>query len=206
MRKSSLKAAFVAAMLFAFVACKPKEINQLAESASALSKVFAAETAHAAKGKQIVVIACNVPQGPLASVAGDFKSEFEKQGLSIIETKTVELGDPMNYRDYGLKLADLLEVMNKHPEAGAIVSLVGAPLVRGAELGEIPASHPPVFVIATAQIGLAPGVPTNPGALRQMLDAKVIQMAVADGAGIAGGKTDAEKIFNQHYQILRSNF
>lgn len=196
----------ITALFLAASGCKPKEINQLAQAGSALSTIFAAETAKTAGGKkQIVMIVSNTAQGPWANVASEYRGAFEKQGLSVVETKAVDLGDAMHYADYGLKAADLLDAITKHSEAGAIVSLVGAPLLRANDLGSIPANHPPILVIATAQIGLAPGVPGNLATLMQMLDAKVVQWAIVDGAGTGGGKTDTEKNFNQHYQILRSN-
>ena len=194
-------------MLVAFAACKPKEINELRQAGSALSTVFAAETALAAgANKQIVMIVPKATQGPLANVGDEFKTAFQKEGLSIVEILSVDLGDPMRYGEFGWKAVDFLEAIQKHPGVGAIVSLAGAPLLNRNDLGQVPATHPPILVIATAQIGMAPGVPANPSVMAQMLDAKIIQLAVVDGEGTPSGKSDkAHKLFSQHFQILRAS-
>ena len=192
-------------LIFAFAACKPKEVNQLSDAASALRTVFAAETAKLAGAtKQIVMIVPKVVPGATANLGDEFKSAFQKEGLSVVEIKAVDLGNPMRYAEYGLKVADLIEAIEKHPQAGAIVSLVGLPKIN--HPGQVPAIHPPILVVATAQIGMSPGVPANPSVLMQMLDAKIIQVAIVDGSGTPTGKGDkASQLFNQHYQILRAS-
>ncbi|MEO6182971.1 MAG: hypothetical protein ABIP71_07745 [Verrucomicrobiota bacterium] len=194
------------ALLLSFSACKPKEINQLVDAGSALKTVFSLETAQVAgANKQVVMIVPNAMQGPASALGGEFKSALQKQGLSVVEMKAVDLGDPMRYNQFGWKAADFFAVLQKHSGVGAIVSLVGAPLLQPDDLGKIPATHPPVLVIATRQIGIALGVPTNPAVLEQMLNAKILQLAVIDGAGSSGKTDEAHKIFDQQFHILRSN-
>lgn len=194
------------ALLLSFSACQPKEINQLADAGSALKTVFALETAKVAgANKQVVMIVPNATKGPAAAIGGEFKSALQKQGLSVVEMKPVDLGDPMRYDQYGLKADDFFAVLQKHSSVGAIVSLVGAPIIQANDVGKIPAIHPPVLVIATRQIGIALGVPTNPTVLEQMVNAKIIQLAVLDGAGSSGKPDEAHKIFDQQFRILRLN-
>ncbi|MEP6662650.1 MAG: hypothetical protein ABJC04_03200 [Verrucomicrobiota bacterium] len=193
-------------LLLALAACKPKGLNELSESAAALKTVFAVETAHVAGGnKQIVLLVPNAAQGPAATLREEFKTAFAKQGLTVVEIVPVDLGDPMQYRQFGLKAADFLAVAQKHPSVGAIVSLVGAPLWRATDLENLPTPHPPVLVVATRQIGLAPGVPGSSAALEQMLAAKIIQVAVVDGAGSSGKDDKPSKTFDRYYHFLRSN-
>lgn len=205
MNRLFLTLIFFCASLFAFVACKPKEVGDLNDSASALKTVFAAETAKlAGANKKIVLIVSKPIPGATGNVGQDFKDAFQKVGVSVVETKVVDLGDPMRYGTYGLSAADFLDAIEKHPEAGAIASLVGAPRISSP--GQVPATHPPVSVIATRQIGLAPGVAGNPDVLAQLLRAKIIQLAIVDGTGASGQKGDkARALFDQHYQILRAN-
>jgi hypothetical protein len=191
-------------MLLAFNACKPKAVNELSDSGAALKKVLATETAQAAHAsKQVVLIVPNA-QGSAASLGPDFKAALEKKGLSV-QLRPVDLGDPMHYNDFGLKAADFLDVLQKYSGAGAIVSLVGAPLLRSSDLGKIPAGGPPVLVVATRQIGLAAGVPTSPAVLEQMVAAKIIHLAILDGTGSSGKPGDDYKVFDKNFRILRSN-
>ncbi len=190
-------------LLLTFAACKPKAIDELSDSGTALKKVLAIETAQVAQAsKQVVLIVPNAAQAPAASLGDDFKSALEKKGLSV-QLKPVDLGNPMHYDEFGLKAADFLDVLQQHSGVGAIVSLVGAPLVRNNELNKIPAGGPAVLVVATRQIGLATGVPTNPAVLEQMLAAKIIHLAIADGTGSSGKPDDVYKNFDQHFRILR---
>jgi len=57
-------------------------------------------------------------------------------------------------------------------------------------------------------VGNKMGVRADPMQLAPLLDAKVIQLAIVDGANPAilkGGKADpARELFAQHYSILRS--
>ncbi|MEO5802050.1 MAG: hypothetical protein ABIR24_00850 [Verrucomicrobiota bacterium] len=204
MKFTSLRAVFFCGLLLAFNACKPKAIDELSDSGTALKNVLAIETAQVAHAKrQVVLIVPNAAQGPAASLAGDFKTALEKKGLSV-QVRPVDLGDPMHYNEFGLKAADFLDVLQKHSGAGAIVSMVGAPLVRPNDLNKISAGGPAVLVIATRQIGLAPGVPTNPTVLEHMIAAKIIHLAIVDGPGSSDKPDGAYKNFDQHFRILRS--
>ncbi len=205
MNRKSFNLAGLCVLILAFAACKPKELNELTEAASALKTVFAAETAQAAgANKQIVMIVSKAAHGISADVGDEFKSAFQKEGLSVVEIRSADLGDPMRYGEFGLKATDFLQAIQKHPDVGAIVSLVGVPKIN--DVGQVPATHPPILVIATAQIGMAPGVRANPDVLAQMLDAKIIQLAVVDSEGAPSGKSDkASQVFSQHFQILRGS-
>jgi hypothetical protein len=204
MNPSSLRAVCLCGLLLAFTACKPKAVDELSDSGTALKKVLAIETAQIAHAKkQIVLIVPNAAQGPAASLSGDFKSALEKQDLSV-QLRPVDLGDPMHYNDFGLKAADFLDVLEKSSGVGVIVSLVGAPLLRVNDLNKLPAERPAVLVVATRQIGLAPGIPTNPTVLEQMLAAKIIHLAIVDGTGSSGKPDEPYKVFDQHFRILRS--
>lgn len=193
----------VCLLLLTFNACKPKAVNELSDSGTALKTVLAIETAQVAHiNKQVVLIVPNATQGPAASLADNFKIALEEKGLSV-QLRPVDLGDPMRYNEFGLKAVDFLDVLQKHSGAGVIVSLVGAPLLQKNDLNKMPAAGPAVVVVATRQIGLAAGVPTNPALLEQLLTAKIIHLAVADGTGSSGKQDDVYKSFDQNFRILR---
>ncbi len=203
MNAPSLRVLSLCGLVLAFAACKP---NGAIDGSDSLQTVLALETAQAASAnKQVVLIASNAVQGPGATVRKEFKVALEKQGLSVVEIKQADLGDPMRYDEFGLKATDFLEVMRKHSGVGAIISLVGAPLLRVNDFSSLQSTHPPVLVVATRQIGFAPGVPANPGVLEQMLNAKIIQVAIVEGAGTSGKSDKAYKTFDQNYRIFRAN-
>jgi hypothetical protein len=104
----------------------------------------------------------------------------------------------------GLKAADFLDVLEKSADVGAIVSLVGAPLLKPGDLARVPAQHPPVLVVATAMLGNLPGVAGEPMRLARLLDARVIQVAIVDGSDPTASKAEpTHELFAQHYRILR---
>jgi len=206
MRKILFRASACCSLLLALSACKQKELDKLDDSAAALREVFAAETAQVAGAKkQVVLIVPAATQGPSASLGGDFKSAMQKKGLSVVELIPVQLGDPMKFNNFGLKAADFFDVLRQHSDVGAIVSLVGAPLLHAGDLANLPATRPPVLIVATRQIGLAPGIPASGPVLEQLLRAKIIQAAVIDGSGSSGKTDTAHKKFDQQFQILRPN-
>lgn len=204
MKKMLLRTAGLCGFMLLFCACKPDAINQLEDSGSALKTVFVDEIAKASSAnKQIVMITVKATEGANADLSQEIKGALEKKGLSVVETRSVDLGDPMNYNQFGLKAVDFLEVLQKHAGVGAIVSLVGAPILSANDFGKIPPTHPPVLVLATRQIGLAFGVPANPAVIDSMLKSKVIQLAVVDGPGSSGSTDTIHKTFDQHFSILR---
>ncbi len=107
----------------------------------------------------------------------------------------------------GLKGQDFLEALEKAAGAGAIISLAGAPALKPDEVARVKPDHPPVLVVATAMVGNKMGVRAEPMQLALLLEAKVIQLAIVDGANPAmlkGAKADpARELFAQHYSILR---
>src|SRR5262249_35194913 len=106
----------------------------------------------------------------------------------------------------GLKPGDLAEAIQKNPNAGAIVSLAGAPLSSAG----LPATHPPILVVATASLGALPGVPGDRQTLLTLLDANSIQLAIIDATGSppanasTGNPDPAREPFDQHFQILQA--
>ena len=66
-----------------------------------------------------------------------------------------------------------------------------------------------MLVVATSSLGNVLGVPTDRAYLSDLLNAKVVQLAIVGGESqinaTSAGKTDAtEQLFFQNYTILRS--
>lgn len=195
-------------VFLAVVSCSPKEGKLLLEPSQALGTVLAGETVQAAgTKKQIVLI---LPQWAAGSTAGEsFKAALKRQAVTIAFTVSANVGDPMGRSPVGLKAADFLNALEKGGDAGAIVSLAGAPLLNAQDAAQLSSGHPPVLVVATRSLGDVIGVPGDGSYLAKLLDAKIIQLAIVDGGDQANakssGKLDAtHQSFFQHYTILRS--
>ena len=91
--------------------------------------------------------------------------------------------------------------------AGAVVSFAGAPLLQPGDAGRVSAAHPPVLVVATMTLGTVPGVASDRLLLANPLQAKIIQLAIADASDPAGPKAAkgdvTGELFAQNYRILR---
>jgi hypothetical protein len=132
---------------------------------------------------------------------------MKKHGFSVLTAKSANLGDPMRSRP-GLKAADFFEALEKSADAGAVVSFAGAPLLRDGDAARLgPGKHPPVLVLATMTLGTVPGVASDRLLLANLLEARIIQLAIVDGAdpdAPKGGKGDAtQELFARNYRILR---
>src|SRR5665213_928365 len=189
-----LRPAWVLAVsLVALVACRPNETKTLLEPSQTLGVVMAEEAIHAAgANKKIAVISHDDAWGPPSTVEQAFDTAIQKQGFSASVVKSANLGDPMRRHQIGLQPDDFFEAVQKAADAGAIVSFVGAPLLTPGDIARMPSSHPPILIIATTAMGAQLGVPGNPERLASLLDAKVIQAAIVNGASAAASdKTDA---------------
>ena len=107
-----------------------------------------------------------------------------------------------------MKAADFLDALAKHPDAGAIVSFAGPPLVTPGAGSGLPAAHPPILVVGTVSLGSVPGVAPDQNFIADLIAAKTIQLAIVDGAGnsVAGtDKPDAtHDLFNQNYHMFQA--
>jgi hypothetical protein len=185
--------------------CKPKEVSALNSASDALFTVLADETAQAAGAKkQVIVIARSGPDGKPAEAAREAAAALKARQLSP-EIKTVSLGDPMSYGSHGWSAASFFEVLQQNPEAGAVVSLVGIPLLGVPDIAKVPTPRPPLLVVAVTQLGLTPGVPAQTRAIKPLLDSKVIHLVIVDGTETPTETTEAHKLFGQSYMRLRSS-
>lgn len=188
--------------------CKPKELQALLEPSEALSSVLADEAVRlAAPKKQVALITPDASWGPPSTVQEALERGLKKRGATVVIAKAANVGNPMFAGKIGLKGQDFLEALEKAAGAGAIISLVGAPVLKPDEVARVKPDHPPVLVVATAMVGNKMGVRAEPTQLAPLLDAKVIQLAIVDGANppmLKGGKADPVfERFAQHYSILR---
>ena len=208
-RSRRCSVALVMAPVVLLGGCEPKETKILLEPSQALGYVLAQEAAQvAASKKQIALIEPDANWGPVSTAETAFKSALAKQGYSTLVAKAANLGDPMRRGPVGLKAEDFFEALQKAGGAGAIVSFAGAPCLARGDVARLPATHPPILVVATATLGNVPGVRSELVALGQLLDTRIIQLAVIDGstepASTGATKADlAQQVFSQNYRILR---
>ncbi|MDB6110512.1 MAG: hypothetical protein JWR69_2262 [Pedosphaera sp.] len=189
-------------------ACTPKETQTLLEPSRALGTVLAEETAQISGPKKgVVIIVPDASWGPSSSVEEAFKAGLKKKGVTVLEVKAARLGDPMHPDQVGMLPSDFFELMQKFPEAAAIVSLVGVPRFAPGDVARLPADHAPLLVVATAMLGNVPGVPGGREGLPGLIDAGVVRFAIIDGSGTpdhkTNGKDGEQELFAQHYLVLR---
>jgi hypothetical protein len=199
--------AVLAVLVAVLVGCKQKGPAGQLESTQALAAILAEEAAKAAGvTKQVLVISPGGVWGTPAPLEQAFTTAIAKRGLSIVATRSVDVGDPMRSGQIGLKRGDFLSALDQAAGAGAIVSFAGPPALTPGEA--IKAQHPPVLVVATAMLGATAGLPGDRAALAQLLESKIIQLAVVDATEAtspSSGKSDAaHDLFSQHYRILRA--
>lgn len=193
--------------VFVFASCTPKKAQELLDPINAMGVVLAEKTAELAGAKKdIVIIAPDSSWGPMSTAEEAFRSALKKQDLKVVDTKNVNLGDPMKSGAVGLRSADFFDAMAKNPTAGAIVSFAGAPLFQASDASKLAASHPPVLVVAIAQLGTTPGIPGNRETLTNIVEANWVQWAVIDGSGNISSK-DAKpnathQSFDQNFAVL----
>ncbi len=191
------------------ISCGRKELNEALEPSRALGQVTAEEAARAAgPNKTVALITHDASWGEPSTAEQSFRAAAKRLGLTVTTAKAAALGDPMHSGEVGLKATDFLDALKSSANAGAVVSLVGAPPLRAEEVAALPPKHPPVLVVATQKLGFKIGVPTAPAELAALLDAKTIQAAIIDrGAALAEPpqKPDAiHQVFSEHYRILRA--
>jgi len=189
-------------------ACKPKEIQILLGPSQALSTVLAEEAARlAGPKKQIALITADASWGPPSALEETLKRALKKHGLTVVTAKAANLGNPMFSGAIGLKAVDFFEALEKSTGTGAVISLVGGPLLSPEDTVRLSPNHPPVLVVATAMLGDKIGVRTDPLQLARLLETQVIEIAIIDGADSAAnapGKPDpAHELFAKNYRILR---
>lgn len=205
-RIACLGSAFL--LLSLFPGCEPKEVRVLLEPSQALSSVLAEETVHlAGTKKQVALITPDASWGPPSIVEESLRGALKKHGVTVFTAKAAAVGNPMLSGEIGLTAKDFLEALEKSTQAGAIISLAGAPRLKPGDAARVRPEHPPVLVVATAMQGNKMGLRSDPVQLARLLEAKVIQLAIVDGADSAGnltGKPDAtHQLFARNYRILR---
>src|SRR4051794_31750866 len=91
----------------ALTSCKPKETQALLQPSVALGTVLAEETARfAGTKKQVVIISPDANWGPTSLAERSFRGALKKHGVSVVASKSANLGDPMRSGEIGLKSAD----------------------------------------------------------------------------------------------------
>ena len=196
-----------ALLLLVLPSCKPKAVQALLAPSQALGTVLAEESLRlAGTKKQVALITHDASWGPASKAEEALKNALEKRGATLIIAKAANVGNPMFSGQLGLKAADFFEALEKSAGAGAVISLVGPPLLMEGDDARLGTNHPPVLVVATASLGDKIGVHSDPVQLARLLDARVIQLAVIDGAdpdAKPAAKADpTRELFAQNYRIL----
>jgi hypothetical protein len=189
--------------------CTSKEENAILQPTESLAPILAEETVKAAgPNRKVAVISPDSRWGPVSPVEQTFRATLKKQGFTVIDAKSAFLGDPMRSGEVGLKASDFLDVLEKFPDAGAMVSFAGAPLLKESDFAKASAQHPTVLVIATAMLGTAPGVPGDRNQFPRLLDSKAVQLIIIDGSDPAASfstkRDPTHDLFSKNFRILRA--
>jgi len=200
--------ASILALALIFSGCTSKESAAILQPAGSLAPILAEETASAAgSNRKVAIISPDAKWGPTSPVEQSFRDTLKKQGFTIIDAKSTDLGDPMRSGEVGLKSSDFFEVVEKFSDVGAIVSFAGAPLLKQEDFTKASAQHPPVLVIATAMLGTSRGVPGDRNQFPRLLDSKAVQLIIIDGADSAAStptkRDPTHDHFSQNFRILR---
>jgi hypothetical protein len=197
-------------LAFLFSSCSSKETNAILQPSESLAPILAEETVNAAgPNRKVAIISPDSKWGPISPVEQTFRSAIKKQGFAIIDAKSASLGDPMHSGEVGLKSSDFIEVLEKFPDVGAIVSFAGPPLLNSQDFSKVAAAHPPVLVVATAMLGTTPGVPGDRNQFPRLLDSKAVQLIIMDGSDPTPSpstkRDPTHDLFSQNFRILRAN-
>lgn len=198
----------VFALTLGLCSCTPKKAEQLLQPAEAMGVVMADEAIEAAgSNRSVAIITHDSRWGPTSIVETKLRATLQSRGYTVTTAKAANLGDAMSMRA-GLQPADFFEAMQNAAQAGAVVSLVGPPLMGPDAASQLQPNHPPILVVATDSLGDVPEPRINHAQLESLLDAKVIQLAIVNGTDDSGassaGKNDsAHVLFAQNYRILR---
>jgi hypothetical protein len=193
-----------------FMGCTSKEEKSILQPTESLAPILVEETVNAAgANRKVAIISPDSKWGPTSAIEQSFRSALKKQGFTIIDAKCASLGDPMRSGEVGLTSSDFIEVLEKFPDVGAIVSFAGAPLLKPPDFPKASAQHPPVLVVATAMLGTTRGVPGDRNQFPRLLDSKAVQLIIIDGAdptpSTSTKRDSTHDLFAQHFRILRAN-
>jgi hypothetical protein len=188
--------------------CSSKESTAILQPSESLAPILAEETVHAAgSNRKVAIISPDAKWGPTSAVEESFRATLKKQGFTIVDAKSAFLGDPMRSGEVGLNSSDFIEVLEKFPDAGAIVSFAGAPLLKPPDFPKASAEHPPVLVIATAMLGTTRGVPGDRNRFPRLLDSRAVQLIIIDGPeptpSTPTKRDPTHDSFAQNFRILR---
>src|SRR5207237_315307 len=146
-------------LLLLLPACQPKDAQTLLQPSQALGAVLAEESLRiSGANKRIALITHDASWGPPSTAEEALRAALKKHGATLVTAKAANLGNPMFSGEVGLKAADFLEALAKSADAGAVISLVGVPLLDEADAARLKPEHPPVLVVATATLGNKMGV------------------------------------------------
>jgi hypothetical protein len=186
--------------------CGPKKTEEFLGPAKVLGLVVGDEVLRLAGAKKkVLIISPDKEWGPPSTTELALKKELEHGGCAV-SVRNASLGDPMHSGIIGLKKEEFIDAVASAGDCGAIVSLAGAPLMLPSESLPGGKTHPPVLVVATAMLGVVPGVPGDRMQLAKLLEAQIIQAGVIDSEPQADATPGADKkmkSFNEHYRFLR---
>ena len=186
-----------------FLLHKPTEkAEQAATSASeALGQRAAEEVARLVGNKgQIAVLSLEIAPGQAPTFVAQmemFARTLKRHGVKIGATKLMPGGLTSLVLGTGLPAQDYVELIQRAPNAGAVVSFVGPPNLPPAELQKFQADHPPLVVVDT--FGVLKG-----RALPAMLETKAVALAFVPLNSVEAEKEKQQaNLFDRYYRILR---
>ena len=198
----SLACLVTAASLY-FLLHKPTEqAEQAATDASeALGQRAGEEVARLVGNKgQVAVLSLEIAPGQAPTFVAQmerFARTLKKHGVTIGATKLMPGGLTSLVLGTALPAKAYMELIERAPNAGAIVSFVGPPNLSPGELQKLQAAHPPLVVVDTFGVLKGPALPA-------MLEAKAVALAFVPLNSVEAAREKQQaNLFDRYYRILR---
>lgn len=194
--------ALAGSLYFIFYKPAPKGDLVMSDVYLALGQRAAAETLELLQGRQqVVVVGLDAGLGEGTSyepVMKTFQQKLKQKGVRIAATTPLPGGMRGAMMGARLSAKSYFNLLDKAPDAGAVVSFAGLPAMKAAELKSFHSRHPPLVVVdvfgGASKMALAQSVAEN-----------TVALAFVQRLG-----TDSEKenkssdLLAHYYEILRA--
>ncbi len=167
----------------------------------AVGQVMAEETAKLLDNKgEVVIVAMDTKKMKIPHVEAQLKTfndTLKKQGgVTVMATESLSaeaLG--MVGPEMGLSSDNFFKVLEKYPNASAIVSFVGAPMLKDDEIARLPANTPKIVAFSAMGMGL-----------KKLFEENVIQVAIVPNFEAKPGPQKKPETlrewFDQYYKVV----
>ena len=178
---------------------RPQQTPSTLALLTALGKMTAQETAHLLHGQGQIVIVTTATAATGESGVAIPVTAFCQAIAEIPASKISVTIDPNPFtgQPNTISAAQFFDILEKHPQANAIVSFVGAPQLTEADIRRI-RSGAPLWVVLNEPFA---------NKLASLISRGVVQLAVISGQGatqVQNPKT-AQEWFDRYYQVVTRN-